>query len=100
MPFRYALHPCQEVERCISPKQVRGVGLPHESILLESNFMELIVFILKTVFSTMIGVGLVAFFSLIEHFLSSSSKNQQYLMRVTMLVPIGLVGFIAVILAA
>ena len=98
----YALHPCQEVERCISSKQVRRVGLPYESILLESNFMELIVFvfILKAVYSTMIGVGLVAFFFSVDRAIYASPKNQKYLRKVTMLVPIGLVGLIAVILAA
>lgn len=60
--------------------------------------MELTVFI----FSTMIGVGLVAFLFCMDRAFSfsASSKNQQYLMRLSMLVPIGLVGLIAVILAA
>lgn len=62
--------------------------------------MELIVFILKVVCSTMIGIGLVAFFFFFDRAFSASSNNRQYLMRITMLVPVGLVGLIAVILAA
>lgn len=62
--------------------------------------MEFIVFILNTVFISMIVLGLMANLLGLERTIAASSEYQRHLMKVAMLVPIGLVGLIAVFLAA